>query len=127
MRALSALFLTLALLFVAGCGSRPKLVTVTGKVIHKDKGLTPGSIFFHPTEANEYKGKEPSCLLAADGTFVMRTYPYGNGVPPGDYKVTLSPELAGRIGQSNYGDAAKTPWSVTVPDSGLKDHTFEVK
>jgi hypothetical protein len=48
-------------------------------------------------------------------------------MPPGKYKVTLSPDLAGRMGKPQLGDVTKTPWSVEIPDAGLKDHVFEVK
>src|SRR5262245_8929704 len=92
-----ALSAVLLLVVTAGCGNRPKLVSVTGKVTHKEKELTAGSIYFHPAEGNSYQGEKPSSLLQTDGSFAMRTYPHGQGVPPGQYKVTLSPELAGRI------------------------------
>ena len=115
------------LLLAAGCGSRPKLVPVTGKVTHKDRALTAGAVYFHPAEGNAYQGEKPSSLLQLDGSFTMKTYPYGEGVPPGKYKVTLGPELAGRIGRPSYGKAETTPLSIDVPDSGVKDHIFEVK
>lgn len=122
---LLGLFLVGAL--VAGCGNKPTLVSVTGKLMHKGQPLTAGSLYFHPAEGNSYKGEKPSCLLALDGSFTMRTYPYGNGVPPGAYKVTLASELANRIRRPDYADPKKTPLSVTVPDSGLTDQVFEVK
>jgi hypothetical protein len=122
---LLALAFTLAAL--SGCGNRPKLVSVTGKVVHNGKEVTAGSIWFHPAPGNSYAGEKPSCQLALDGSFTMRTYPYGNGVPPGPYKVTLAPELANRLKRPNYADPAKTPLSVTVPDEGLENHVFEVK
>jgi hypothetical protein len=117
----------LLLLLAAGCASRPKTVPVTGKVMHKGEGLTAGSIWFHPAGDNPWKGEKPSCQLAADGSFIMRTYPHGQGVPPGAYKVTLSPDLAGRVGRPEYGDPKKTPLSLDVPDGGVADHVFEVK
>ena len=113
---------------VAGCGSdKPKLAPVTGKVVHKNEPLTAGSIWFVPDEGNAFKGEKSSCQLQLDGSFTMRTYPFGDGVPPGAYKVMLSPELANRIKKPEYGDAAKTPLTLTVPDAGVKDHVFEVK
>lgn len=117
----------LVVLSLTGCSNRPKLVTVTGKVVHKGKALTAGSIWFHPAEGNSYEGEKPSCQLSLEGEFTMRTYPWGNGVPPGSYKVTLSPELANRIKLPHYADPRKTPLSVDVPDEGLKDKEFEIK
>jgi hypothetical protein len=114
-------------LVCTGCASKPKTVAVTGKVMHNGKGLTAGSIWFHATSDNPWQGEKPSCQLDADGNFTMRTYPHGQGVPPGSYKVTLSPELATRIGRPEYGDASKTPLSIDVPDTGVADKVFEVK
>lgn len=114
-------------LAAAGCGNKPKLVPVSGKVVQGGQPVIAGSIYFHPTPENPYQGQTPSCQLGLDGTFTMRTYPYGQGVPLGAYKVTLAPELATRLGKPDYADPAKTPWSVTVPDAGLADQTFEVK
>jgi hypothetical protein len=102
-------------------------VTVTGKVSHNGKPLTAGSIIFHPDAGNAYQKDKPSSLLQVDGSFTMKTFPFGEGVAPGTYKVTLAPELAGRIGRPDYGRPDKTPWSVTVPDAGLTDQKFEVK
>src|SRR5690242_18448298 len=90
-----ACLLAVALLS-AGCG-RPKLVPVTGRVVHKGEPLTAGSIWFHPAAGSARPEEKASCQLQLDGSFKMRTYPYGNGVAPGSYKVTLSPDLANRI------------------------------
>lgn len=120
------LFLVLAA--CQGCGSSaPKLVSVTGKVFHKNQPLTAGSIFFHPDAGNPTREEKSSCLLQLDGSFVMRTYPYGNGVPPGAYKVTLAPELANRIKLPHYADPEKTPLRIDVPDAGVQDIVFDVK
>lgn len=126
-RILGSACLLAVVLAVAGCGNRPKLVPVNGQVTHKGRPLTAGSVWFHPAEGNAYQGEKPSCQLGLDGSFTMRTYPYGNGVPPGAYKVTLSPDLAGRIKRPDHADPAKTPLRLDVPDVGVKDHVFEVK
>lgn len=116
------------LLALCGCsGERPKLVSVTGKVTHKGRPLTAGSIIFHPDAGNSYQKDRPSSLLQLDGSFTMKTFPFGDGVPPGRYKVTLAPELANRIGRPNFAYPDKTPLSLTVPDEGLTAQVFEVK
>jgi hypothetical protein len=112
---------------VGGCGSKPKLVPVTGKVVHKGNGLTAGSIWFHPGDGNPWTGEKPGGQLQLDGSFTMRTYPHGDGVPPGAYKVTLTPELANRVRRPDYANPAKTPLRLEVPDAGVKDQVFEVK
>ncbi len=111
----------------SGCGGdQPPLVPVTGKVTMAGRPLTAGSILLHPDAANAFQKDKPSSLLQVDGSFEIRTFPYGDGVPPGKYKVTLAPELATRIGRPDYADPAKTPWHIDVPDAGLADQTFDV-
>src|SRR6476659_4534962 len=101
---------------LAGCGSKPKLVTVTGRVSHGTRAVTGGSVWFHPDGGNEGKAERMSGLLQTDGTFSARTFPHGDGIPPGKYRVTLSPDLAGRAGVVRYGQVGNTPWLVEVPE-----------
>ena len=113
---------------LAGCGGadQPQLVPVTGTVVMDGKGLTAGAIIFHPTEGNAYMKDKPSSLLQVDGSFTMKTFPFGEGVSPGPYQVTLAPELANRIGKPDYANPDKTPWSIDVPQAGLEGHQFIV-
>lgn len=121
-------WIAIVVLVFAGCGGEeaPKLVSVTGKVVHGENAVTAGAIYFHPAEDNAYTKDNPSSLLQVDGSFTMKTFPFGEGVSPGKYKVTLAPEVAARVKQPRYGDPKTTPWEVTVPETGLKDQLFEV-
>jgi hypothetical protein len=110
-----------------GCGGGPKVAPVTGKVLHKGQSVAPGSIIFHPDAGNTWAGERPTSMIQLDGSFTMKTYPWGDGVPPGSYKVTLEPGLAGRLRKAAYGDVKKTPWTLDVPAEGVKDQLFEVK
>jgi len=112
---------------IVGCGNKPKLVAVTGKVTHKGKAVTGGSVWFHPEGTDEGKPEKMSGQLQIDGTFSAKTFPHGDGIPPGKYKVTLSPDVAARAGVPHYGVVTKTPWAVDVPDAGLADQAFEIK
>jgi hypothetical protein len=112
---------------LAGCSNRPKTAPVSGKMAHKGKPMTAGSVYLHPAAGNTWAGEPPSSVLQLDGSFEMRTFPHGLGVPPGPWKVTLSPALAGRVGKPELGDPARTPWTLDVPDEGVSDKVFEVK
>lgn len=117
-------------LFISGCGGEaaPKLVQVTGTVTLDGKGLTAGSIYFTPAATNEYTKDNPSSLLQLDGSFTMKTYPFGEGVAPGKYKVSLAPELASRIQKPEYGKPTTTPWAeVEVSATGVQGLQLEVK
>lgn len=119
--------LMLAALFSCSAPDRPVLVPVTGRVVQDGQGLTAGAIIFHPLEGNAYMQDKPSSLLQVDGSFAMKTFPFGEGVSPGRYKVTLAPELATRIGRPDYSQPDTTPWSIDVPESGLAGQQFEVE
>ncbi len=113
-----------------GCGEdpdKPLLVPATGKVTFEGKGLTAGSITFFPDRDAEYQKDAPTSLLQLDGSFTMKTFPFGDGVAPGKYKVCLSPALAGGIKRPDYADIKKTPWEVEISDTGKTDIELEAK
>jgi hypothetical protein len=126
-RAVPAAAVLALALSAAGCGNKPKLVPVAGKVVHNGNPVVGGSVWFTPAEGNPYQGEKPGGQLQIDGSFKAKTIPHGDGMPPGKYTVTLSPDLAARAGAPDYGDAAKSPWSIDVPDTGLTDQVFEIK
>ena len=66
-------------------------------------------------------------MLQEDGAFVMKTFPFGNGVAAGKYKVCLNPGLAAGIKRPEYADPKKTPWEIEITDSGITDILFETK
>lgn len=113
----------------AGCGNteKPTLVTAAGEVKIKGQPLTAGSIIFFPGKTAEYQDDSPSSLLQEDGTFTMKTFPFGDGVAPGKYKVCLSKALATAIKFPEYADPQKTPWEVDIPDTGNSEIELQVK
>lgn len=102
------------------------MVPVTGKVTQAGQPVTAGSIYLHAASATAYQKDTPSSLLQLDGSFSLKTFPFGEGVPPGQYKVTLSPELATRLKLPEYGKAAQTPLTITVPPEGLSNWQIEL-
>ena len=103
------------------------MVAVTGKVTFNGQPLTAGSIYLHPDATNKFQKDSPSSQLQLDGTVTFKTYPFGDGVPLGKYKVTLAPALASRIGRPDYSNVEKTPWVLEVTESGVDGHEFIVK
>ena len=117
------------LIITIGCQdrNRPRLFPVSGIVIHNDEPLTSGSLIFFPDRDAEYPDDAPTSMLQVDGAFVMKTYPYGNGVAPGKYKVCLNPGLAAGIKRPEYADPKKTPWEIEITEAGNTDIVFETK
>jgi hypothetical protein len=124
---IAAALTLLAVFTVVGCGNKPTLVPVKGRVTHAGKTVTGGSVWFHPEGGSQGQPERMSGQLQIDGTFIARTFPHGDGIPPGQYRVTLSPDLAARAGVPRYGDVAKTPWVVEVRDGGLTECVLEIK
>ncbi|MBR4750307.1 MAG: hypothetical protein IKX88_00755 [Thermoguttaceae bacterium] len=90
---LLALFSVLLLVACVGCGGRSQ---VHGKVVFSDGSpLTYGTLVF-TNDSTICKGD-----IQDDGTFKMRTFKPGDGVPPGTYKVYLTNTLQfGSSGQT---------------------------
>lgn len=112
---------------LVGCGeAAPELVTVRGRVLYEGTGVTAGSLYFHPNADAGYTRDNPSSMLQSDGSFAMKTFPFGEGVAPGSYKVTLTPELASRLKAPEYGVLEQTPWEVIVPAEGVENLTLVI-
>ncbi len=120
--------LALCLTLASGCGEAdmPRLVAVRGRVLKEGQGITAGSLYFHPGPDAAYQKDTPSSMLQSDGGFTMKTFPFGEGVAPGSYRVTLAPDLATRLRCPEYADTVTTPWVVIVPDEGLADLTLNI-
>ncbi|MFN9719578.1 MAG: hypothetical protein ACK58L_12840 [Planctomycetota bacterium] len=111
----------------AGCGqSGPEMVQVHGRVVRNGAGVTAGAVYFHPAAGNTFQDDVPSGQLQLDGTFVISTFPFGEGIPPGNYQVTLSPELANRLERPGYGSRQTTPWKVTVTKEQMDSLVLEI-
>ncbi|MGD9856887.1 MAG: hypothetical protein AB7U20_18215 [Planctomycetaceae bacterium] len=110
-------------MLLAGCGdSGPQRVPVTGQIVLSDgKPVFPGSIAFVPQEGGEYQA---STLLHEEGRFTMRTYPHGEGVVPGKYKVVLSLGMGSPAELAKYSNVKSSPLEVIVPETGLESVTL---
>lgn len=117
----------ICLLILPACGeAKPVLVPANGKIIFKGKPLTAGSIYFHPAATNKYTNDNPSSILMEDGSFSMKTFPYGEGISPGKYTITLAPQLASRITRPDLSDPSRSKLSITVPEEGMKNLMINV-
>ncbi len=116
-------FLLVGLLSLAGCSNKPKLVTFTGKVVAEGRAQLGGdpTIALVPVEG---LGKERiQGMIGPDGAFKLNTYPHGDGVMPGKYKVLI--QFDGGKAFEHYTAANTTPLEVDVSDAGLTN--YEIK
>lgn len=94
----------LGLLAVIGCGAATNnqgLTKVSG-IVHVGGSATEGVSFaLHPQSGAEALATGTS---AADGTFQISTYEYGDGVAPGEYAVTCEWGTFDPILRSTQGD-----------------------
>lgn len=144
-RRISLLLAGVLTLSPLGCGDgKPENVSISGKVVYANgKPLTAGTIVFNPL--NEDEGA-PLAEIQEDGTFEFSSE---NGVPPGEYRVSLAtpegeddpveaeseeagteeegPEASSFPVPEKYLDAETSGWKTTVKESGNEPLTFTIK
>lgn len=83
------------LLWVSGCGgsSKPKTIPITGRVtIDGQPPGEEGSLYFTPTEsAPGYIKRPASGGYTADGSYHVMSWEPNDGLVPGHYSVSVSP------------------------------------
>ena len=108
---LLAFVCVVAMIACAGCGGRSQ---VSGKVVFSDgTPLTYGTVNFTNNEV-ACKGQ-----IEKDGTFKMRTFKPGDGVPAGTYKVFITDTL-------QFGEAAATAKTGNAEDKGAEAVEYSV-
>lgn len=91
----SARLLTLAAvaLVAYGCGkSGPERIPVyptEGKIIWNGQPVPGALVVLHPKGTLDARAFPARAQTAKDGTFKLTTYDTGDGVPPGEYTVTV--------------------------------------
>lgn len=73
---------------------RPKVTPVSGQVFVENKPAKGALITFVPMQAPEEVAKTwkfgyPRATVGDDGKFQVSTYEFGDGAPPGEYRITI--------------------------------------
>jgi hypothetical protein len=110
------LFLTVSL---AGCGRKPALVPVSGKVTYRGQGVAMATVQLHADTAKGTRAPTATGQTGEDGSVTLQTPSRGPGVVPGHYKVTVLHYFSGI--PAEYGNPAETPLRIEVPPAGLRD------
>jgi hypothetical protein len=96
----------------------PKLVPVHGVVKYQKRPLSGATICFVPDFARgNHKERQATGQTAADGSFTLQTYPYGEGAMVGFYKVTCI-VFSGVKPPRKYRDSTLTPLAIEVKEPG---------
>jgi len=92
MARISNAFLLLALLGVVGCrksDDRKPAFAVSGTAIYKGEPMAGAMISFHPHGDTDPRALRAQATADREGRFQMTTYATGDGVPAGEYAVTI--------------------------------------
>ncbi len=143
--------------WIVGCGgaddkgaaSRPKTISVSGKVTYKGSPLAGATVVFHPTT-----GPGATGMSSETGEFSLTTFEAGDGTVAGKHKVTVSkietvgadnsyfdtaspnygkeqpPEARGttkHLVPERYGVVESSDLTADVPESGKASVTLELK
>lgn len=115
--ALASVLLLSCIALILGCGG-PPVGKVSGKVIYKDAPVAEGSVIFQNGDGTV----SMSANLGADGTYTVTSVDR-NGLPPGEYKVAVSPSKIG----SGESPLAIAPGEAPPPPPAIpaKYHSIE--
>jgi hypothetical protein len=135
------LVVILGLLTAGGCGGKGhrQVVPVRGQVFVKSKGKSEPAkgarVVFHIQ--NDDLNYNPAGTVQPDGSFQVSTYGPNDGLPVGEYKVTITWKgtkvQMGEVIDSGpdrlrgkYENPTKTPLRARVTSEGLDPKTFEL-
>ena len=121
-----------------GCGSGPKVVPVTGKVLLNGQPAVGAFVQFH-LDGGDPKSPRPSARVKADGSFELSTTEPGKlytraGAPPGSYRVTVMLRSPSHLGDSDeydllplrYLDPRSSGLSALVNEADTQLPTFDL-
>jgi hypothetical protein len=119
------LILGLILLGVTGCDPTPKrlpVYKVTGSMFWESKAIEGAMIIFHPQNGEALSAKlRPSAIVQKDGSFAPTNYNHGDGLPKGEYLLTIFWPLPSNSEGAGETSANRLPSKFDKPEtSGLK-------
>jgi len=143
----SMLLAVLLVVGVAGCpgsgsGDIGATLPVAGKVTLDDKPLEDGNVTFHAWEEKGNKTKAGVSGIVKKGEYTVTSgtaAANANGAPPGWYKVTIAPGMAGNFQETKPSDnpkadlqkksldAPKASQSIAAKYTNLKETPLEVE
>ena len=114
---------------LTGCGDKSDRLTVyavKGTIAYDKKSPEGAMIVFHPLTGDAAGSPlRPSAVVQKDGSFAPTTYNHGDGLPTGEYALTVFwPRPPGKgevVGEAGGGGENRLPAKYGKPEtSGLK-------
>lgn len=117
--------------FAVGCGeSLPPVYPVNAVVRMDGEPFGPCSILLTPVATSGPGGRSSAGAVDQTGKVNFTTFKVGDGVPAGEYKVTVRSALTAAPPKpipSTYQSDAKTPLRATVSASGANEVAFDLE
>ncbi len=105
----------------------PKLVPVRGQVVYRGKPLAAVGVQFIPNEAKGTNGPSATGSTDANGSFTLKTPPYGPGAPPGFYRVVIGTYPGQTVFPPRYANIGETPLQAEIPADGTDYLTLKIE
>jgi hypothetical protein len=116
---------------LAACDSRgfKKCYPARGKVLFNGEPAAGAVVMFHPLDNPSPRAIKSRGVVNPDGTYSMYTYNENDGVPPGNYAVTVTnfPQSGGdnRL-PGRYAEASTTELRARIEAGANEMPTFEL-
>lgn len=102
-----------------GClKSQPKMAPVSGKLLYRDAPVAFAMVQFDSVNGDD-KRMSATGTTGQDGAFKLKSYPHGDGIRPGRYKVSVTPYPGSSTIPELYQDMDTTTLEATIPEQGL--------
>ncbi len=123
---------------MAGCGlRRANVYPVHGKLLINGKAAARAAVYFHPQFPIAGGNSIPFGIVAPDGTYRPSTYETNDGLPAGEYAVTVVwPQMIDFDGletpgedrlRGRYADPKQTLLTVTIDSSSSQLPLIELE
>src|SRR5262245_20158985 len=80
--------MSLLILLSSSCSKGHQRYPVRGQFLFEGKPAPGASVVFHLV-GGDLQSPKPSGVVADDGSYSLATYPFGDGAPPGEYRVAI--------------------------------------
>lgn len=111
----------IVLILFAGCYDDRGLKPTEGVVTFEGSPVTTGVVTFYPT-----RGRPASAKLDTSGRYQLASFDAGDGVAPGEYRVTIKAVEIESVADDGYASGGRLRWLVPQKYSEIKTTPLQV-